>query len=131
MNREITGTALDQEIHVKHLPATAWWRSSRWELLKEYVSHNKSTTVPIGFISDGATIPFFLRGHFSPTGKYFGAAIVHDYYIDIHDDWKKANKEFEKEMEALNVVAWQRIPMVWGVEIWGSIRKWFPKSRNN
>lgn len=116
------------EIHVRHLPATAWWRSSRWELLKEYESHNGNVEVPIGFISDGATIPFFLRGSFSPTGRYFGAAIIHDYFIDVKNDWEKANTEFEAEMEALNVVAWRRVPMVLGVKLWGSVSRWLPKS---
>ena len=129
MNKEITGTAVDQEIHVKHLPATAWWRSSRWQLLKEYVSHSKDIVVPIDFISDGATIPFFLRGYFSPTGRYFGAAIVHDYIVDVKHDWAKANKEFELEMHALNVVTWRRIPMIKAVELWGFFRKYFPKSK--
>lgn len=35
--------------------------------------------VPIGFVTDGLSIPRFYRGRFSPNGKAFRAAIAHDY----------------------------------------------------
>ena len=127
MNREIHREVSGHEIHVKFLKASAWWRSSRWQMLREYRSHNGNVTVPVGFISDGATIPMFLRGTFSPTGNYFGASIIHDYLIDVEKDWGKANVEFELEMKALNVKPWKRIPMVSAVELWGWFRKFFPK----
>ena len=108
-------------IIVKFIPADHWWQRSKWELVEEYVSSNKEVTVPKGFITDGASIPFFARGYFSSTGRYFGAAIVHDYVLISERDWDKANGQFEKEMRALAIDSWRRHLMVAGVKTWA----WF------
>lgn len=79
--------------------------------------------VPTGFITDGASIPFFLRWAFSATGKYFGAAIVHDWCIAELEDWGKANKEFNNEMKALNVSDFRRRLMVSTVRLYHELFK--------
>lgn len=117
MNREIHRDL----IHVMHIAPSRWWRRTRWQLLRDYVSDNQHITVPTGFITDGASIPWFLRWRFSPTGRYFGAAIIHDYILVKASDWKYANKEFELEMEALKVSKFEKATMVSAVKIWA----WF------
>jgi len=91
------------DIKVQFIAPTHWWKRATWKLLEDYTSHNGAVDVPAGFITDGATIPLLFRWIFSPTGKYFGAAIVHDYLIAVKNDWPRANDELEKEMKALNV----------------------------
>lgn len=119
MAREIhTG----QGIHVKHLSPKHWWNRARWELLQDYTSSNGMVTAPRGFITDGASIAWFLRWRFSPTGKYFGAAIVHDYVLIREKDWDRANKEFELEMEALKVSRFDRVVMVTAVKFWSWLK---------
>jgi hypothetical protein len=117
MNREIHRDA----IHVVHIPPVKWHQRAKWKLLQSYISWNGSVVVPDGFITDGASIPWFLRWRFSPTGKYFGAAIVHDYILVTTSDWKRANVEFEHEMKALNVSKFDKTVMVSTVKVWA----WF------
>lgn len=109
-------------IVVKFIPAEKWYKRAKWELMEDYTSVNKETNVPIGFITDGASIPFMFRWIFSPTGRYFGAAIVHDYILVEEWDWPKANDEFEKEMKALGVKRWRRFFILNAVRLWGWIQ---------
>jgi hypothetical protein len=104
-----------------HIAPDHWWRRAKWYLLREYTSDTGNVVVPAGFITDGASIPWFLRWRFSPTGKYFGAAIVHDYILVKTADWKLANAEFELEMKALNVSTFEKVVMVSTVKVWA----WF------
>lgn len=110
-------------IQVEHVGAEHWWQRSTWVLLRAYVSGNGHVVVPTGFVTDGASIPWFMRWRFSPTGKGFGAAIVHDYCITLTGDWGKANKEFDAELRNLEVAALDRILMVAAVKVWTVVRK--------
>lgn len=109
-------------IHVKHIAPDHWWQRAKWELLQDYTSWNGMVTVPKGFITDGATIIWLLRWRFSPTGKWFGAAIIHDYILcGTKTDWERANKEFENEMEAMKVSKFDMTVMVGAVKLFA----WF------
>lgn len=112
-------------IHVEFIPSNHWWKRARWRLLKDYRSHNNKVIVPTGFITDGASVPFFLQWRFSPTGKYFGAAIVHDFLLIETEDWDNANDQFEQEMVALGVSDFERVVMLNGIKMWIKIRHWF------
>lgn len=120
MEREIRNRA--SGIYVRFIPPDKWWHRAKWELLQSYTSDNNNVTAPVGFITDGASIPWFLRWRFSPTGKYFGAAIVHDYILITEEDWKRANKEFAEELKAVGVSAVERALMVFFVGTWGRIK---------
>ena len=54
-----------------------------WELKSAFEYHRDNgeiTRVPIGFLTDGATIPrIFWSWIGSPTGEYTPAAVVHDF----------------------------------------------------
>ena len=106
---------------VKFIPAKKWYRRAKWELVEVYTSDNKEVNVPKGFITDGASIPFIARMWFSPTGRYFGAAIVHDYIIVTEQDWKKANKQFKQELNALGIGKVRKVLLLAAVKTWG----WF------
>lgn len=107
---------------VKFIPAEHWWKRAKWELVEDYTSANGEVTVPKGFISDGASIPFFATSYFSATGRYFGAAIIHDYLIVVEKNWDKANDQFNKEMRALGIDSWRRYIMMWSVNLWKHVR---------
>ena len=117
------------EIHVRFIPPTKWWRRAKWELLNTYTSYNKNITVPAGFITDGASIPWFLRWRFSPTGRYFGAAIVHDFVLVEEQDWDKANEEFSDELDALGIPRITKVIMLFFVNLWPTIRHLFGKDK--
>jgi len=106
---------------VKFIPAVKWYKRAKWELMEVYTSNNEEVNVPIGFITDGASIPFYARMWFSPTGRYFGAAIVHDYIIVTEHDWAKANYQFKKEIDVLDIKKWRKMLLIASVTSWG----WF------
>jgi len=112
---------MQDTVVVKFIPADKWYKRAKWELKEEYMSANGRTKVPAGFVTDGASIPFFLRWLFSPTGRYFGAAIVHDYILVTAGDWKRANKEFEQELDALFIKRWRKGLMLAAVKAWGRL----------
>ena len=88
--------------------------------------------VPVGFVSDGATIPrfaWFFIG--SPmTGKYRGAAILHDYlYYTAKYPRKRCDEIFLEAMTVLNVNKVKRTIIYWAVRIgaewsWNKHRKY-------
>ena len=111
------------KIVVEFIPAEKWWKRAKWKLYVGYLSHNGKIDVPPGFISDGASIWLIFRPFFSPTGRYFGAAIIHDYILVTTQDWKTANKEFENEMDCLSIKNWRKTIMIKAVKLWSKIRK--------
>jgi hypothetical protein len=110
-------------IKVEFIPPTKWWKRATWKLLESYASGNGNVVAKVGFISDGASIPPGLTWLFSPTGRYFGAAIVHDYIIDNFDDWERANREFEQEIIYLGCPKWERVILVAAVEFWAWLKR--------
>jgi hypothetical protein len=51
-------------------------------------------TVPIGFVTDGASIPRLFWGILHPYGSYFPAALLHDYlYSPRSDSYKFTRKQ--------------------------------------
>ena len=110
-------------IRVEFIPPENWKKRAKWKLLEEYVSDNGNITVPVGFVSDGASIPRIGQWLFSPTGKAFGAAIVHDYILITSENWEHANREFEAELKALKLPWWRRAILVGVVEGYGWIKR--------
>lgn len=123
MSREVR----NKDIIVRFIPPIHWWQRANWELLVPYISHSGTTVVPAGFVTDGASVPVMWRWRFSPTGQYFGAAIVHDYLLVQTGSWEVANKEFDAELKALKVSNFERIVLMASVRFWAKVRKWFKK----
>ena len=106
------------EIVVKFISADCWWERAKWELAESYVSINGKVEVPKGFITDGASIPIMFRAIFPATGKYFSAAIIHDYILVETKDWSYANEQFKAELNGLKIDSWRKDIMVAGVNLW-------------
>lgn len=107
---------------VEFIRPKRWWHRSRWRLMKPYTSLNQQVTVPKGFVSDGASVPLPMQRLFSPTGAYFSAAIIHDYVIEVEEDWKRANHEFHEELKQLNISWWRRKTLLFAVEFFTTIK---------
>ena len=114
---------MQDTIKVEFIPAKKWYRSPLWKLLEEYTSCNGNVTVPIGFITDGASIPKMAQRMFPKTGRYFGAAIIHDYLLYEKHDWDLANDEMDQEMKALDIARWRHFIIITAVRV----RAWFHK----
>jgi len=80
--------------------------------------------IPAGFVTDFASVPRAFWRIVPPWGRYFPAAIVHDYLYSIHDRPKEAaDKIFLLIMEALKIPAWRRHIMYRAVRWFGG-RAW-------
>lgn len=67
------------------------WR--RWQLQTplRYEGRTDTFTVPAGFVTDFATVPWWSRLLTPATGKWTRAAVVHDLLCDGLNDWHAAH----------------------------------------
>lgn len=63
-------------------------------------------TIPTSFVSDGATVPRLFWIIFPPVGRYFLAAVLHDYLLSKGYPWMKANKLFLEALKIQGVSLW-------------------------
>jgi len=115
---------MKDSIKVEFIPAEKWWRRAKWRLLEDVTSDNEQVHVPEGFVTDGASIPYFARKVFPPTGKYFGAAIIHDWILKDKRDWDMANEQFKVQLVMSDIPKWRRI-IVYGAVVF---RGWLHKT---
>lgn len=87
--------------------------NKQWRLLAPFVYNNFpiKIEVPIGFVTDGATIPklvWSLVG--SPwSGDYPKAAVIHDYGYHLQERSRKdVDDDFIEGMRILGVPLWKR-----------------------
>lgn len=87
-------------------------------------------TVPAGFVTDFASIPFGLRNLFPPLGTWARAAIIHDFLYSRRGvlpaktySRKEADAVFLEAMEVVGVPALQRSIMYRAVRL-GGARGW-------
>ena len=104
--------------------------SGRWELVQPIEYHVGSENspevviVPVGFVTDFASVPFGVRNLFPRDGKWTKAAIPHDYLyftLGLHGKYsrKECDKIFLEIMEVLNVSWIQRHVMYRAVRVGG------------
>lgn len=84
----------------------------------------REISVPVGFETDFASIPWFLQSLIQVNGQHIHAAVIHDY-LCIHKDeelmtQKIADNVFLECMEVLGVRVTQRTAMFWGVRAYQS-----------
>ena len=96
-----------------------------WEVAREfryYVGVENSDEVirvPLGFITDFASVPRFAWFIIPPDGKYTQAAVLHDFLVKTKQYSRdKTNKIFLEAMEVLGVPKWKRLLMYWSVQAW-------------
>lgn len=79
--------------------------------------------VPSGFVSDGATVPRFLWSVFPPVGRYFAAAVVHDYLLDSGYHWRYANAKFKEALQTQGVAPWVTTVLYGSVQVYQFIKR--------
>lgn len=80
-----------------------------------------SVNVPVGYRTDLASVPWWIRWLLPPNGKYGKAAVIHDYIcsyrtvnvngINVYVTRKQGDLIFLEAMGVLNVPAWQKWSM--------------------
>ena len=80
----------------------------------------RHVVVPVGFSTDGASVPKFIWWLYHPLGKYFRAAVIHDWFCVTNEiDYITAAKVFREAMEVCGVNKWRRNKMYWAVRLGG------------
>ena len=98
----------------------------RWQVLAPFEYHVGSypsstvISVPVGTVTDLATVPRLLWALFPPHGRYAKAAIVHDFlYAQAIGSKAYADRTFLEAMEVLEVSRFTRMVMYWTVRLFG------------
>lgn len=106
----------------------------RWQVMKEFSYHvgsedsDEVITVPVGFITDFASIPrLFWSLIGAPTGKYGKAAVIHDYLYytcGLNTQYTRAKCDyiFYEAMQVLGIPFWKRWLMYHSVKMFA----WIP-----
>jgi len=89
-----------------------------------YVWFNIPLHVPVGFVTDFASIPKICRLLIPKLGRYTKASVIHDaLYQDAISDWTftraLADQCFREGMKELGVIAWKRWAMWFAVRLVG------------
>lgn len=87
-----------------------------------YLSDDKNDVIeiPVGFLTDLASVPRIMWSFLPPDGKYAKAAIIHDYLYDNALRTKQeADLIFLDAMTVLGVPKWKRTVMYLAVKYFG------------
>lgn len=85
---------------IKPQGALRVFKRSSYKLVEEIAIAGE--VVPAGFISDGASLPPFVRGLFDPMGIWAEAAFLHDFLLTKLSR-REAAKGFKAAMRELGV----------------------------
>jgi len=102
------------------IPPDSTFGLTRYKLL-HHVSL-AGITVLAGFVTDGASVPRMLWWLFPPVGRYFLAAVVHDYLLVTKKDWRYANKKFHEALKEQGVAPWVRITLFSAVQVYQFVK---------
>ena len=84
--------------------------------------NNKQIIVPIGFITNGASVPKLLRGIYSQQGKYLVPAIIHDYLYENNLYTREfADRQFLIDMGRTNTNKFTKWLFYYIVRIFGGL----------
>lgn len=76
--------------------------------------------VPVGFKSDGASVPKPLWWMYHPFGRYLRAAVVHDWFCVTQSiSYKDAAEVFREAMKVCGINPWRRQKMYLAVKWFG------------
>lgn len=139
-------TQFNNHLHIKYLPeASDILGKDYWVLEKEFtyyigsLNSNRFVTVPVGFLSDGASVPRILRSFVGTMGRHSQAAVLHDYLTETHlisvknnltgkvsdqtIDRATVDKIFYESLKVLGVPVWKRTLIRLGVDIYRMITR--------
>jgi len=98
----------------------------KWKLWKEFSFHIGSQyskdyiNVYQGFVTDFASVPWFLWTFLPSWGRYGKAAVLHDFIYQTHSRTRKeADDIFYEAMLVGGTKIWKAKLMYWGVRIFG------------
>jgi hypothetical protein len=107
-----------------------------WKVVKEFEYHvgeypsQEIIKVPVGAITNFASVPRIFWALISPVDKHGKAAVIHDYCYKIHyDTRKKCDDIFLEALGVLKVARWKKFCMYWAVRLFAWINWYKSKMR--
>ncbi len=98
-----------------------------WVLRKEFgydigkEGSEDTIDVPLGFMTDFASVPRIFRFLVSKWGKHGNAAVLHDYcYWEQDRSREESDRIFREAMEVSKTKGWRVFLIYWGVRLGGS-----------
>lgn len=97
------------------------WPFITQDIFRFYTRKGEIYTVPAGFATDFASIPWFIHWKLSPHGRgYIRAAVVHDWmYRTQKVTRKQADDYFSEGMAECDTPRWQDAVIYWSVRLFG------------
>lgn len=131
-------SSFTSELVVQSIDERKWKVMERFNYNIDTADSANAVEVPVGFITDFASIPRILWNILPPWGKYGKAAVIHDYMYTEHKhsvydaegvesfvqiERKQADGIFLQAMEVLGVNKITRYAMYYAVRVFGT-RPW-------
>lgn len=109
---------------------------NKWKVYKEFEYHvgqypsEEIIKVPVGFITNFASVPRIFWFIISPIDEHGKAAVIHDfcYYIGYNASKKRCDDIFREALQVLKCSKWKIFFMYWSVRIFG-YNTWLKKRR--
>ena len=117
-------SSFTDQLIVSPLPDGKRWVVRRlfYYYIDEDTPSGDKVVVPIGFVTDFASVPRVFWKILPKWGKYGNAAVVHDYlYSKGNRSRKECDKIFLSGMKVLGVPTWKRYSMYYAVRMFGWI----------
>jgi hypothetical protein len=92
-----------------------------------FLGSGDTITVPVGFKTDLASIPFFARPFIPLAGRMAKPALIHDYLL-VQGEVERAQKVFAEALKVANVGALTRFVMVGSVRLHWGLKKLFGRA---
>ena len=108
-------------LRVDVLPPETTFGKTRYRVVIGFIL--AGVFVPSGFVSDGASTPRLLWSIFPPVGRYFAAAVVHDYLLESGYNWRHANVKFKEALQEQRVAPWVVAVLYTSVQVYQFIKR--------
>lgn len=120
-------------LRLEYIDGKKWEVTERFEYRLGSPEGTERVTVPVGFITDFASVPKVFHNILPPTGPYGKAAVIHDmlyqtrlvgwtmesYSYARYVEREEADRIFKEAMEVLGVSSHTIRTMYWGVRLGG------------
>jgi len=110
-----------------------------WKVYKDFEYHigtypsEEIIKVPVGFITNFASVPRIFWSLISPVDNHGKAAVVHDFcYATQYTSKRRCDDIFYEGLRVLNVPKFKAVCMYWAVRIggWFAWYRWKRKAKN-
>lgn len=95
----------------------ARWRLTRPLHYESALASVGLVVVPVGFVSDYASVPRIPLAYWLAGDTAHEAAVLHDWLLHMGWPWRQAADVFNEAMRASGLPAWRRLVMYWAVRL--------------